>query len=746
MTVRKEKINRELYGFLKSHGYKPQGFIGSGESSGIPEKADFFQFDFTYDGKNYGKVSVSIDGNSNLIVYSGDDVENSPKASSSENISFTSLKRYLSRFRHTRGLKSFQLSDTDDLEPDMKKREHDRTEGLNEGYYPINKRSSYNDSVPATKIILQHSKVMEEGDQRYRSIEKIFVENIQGERFLLPTNKPGLARVYARHISEGGTPYDERGKHITDLCEEYAKMAGFVRATRNKQFNESAQPLINEGFNHYTSLRETLHKMSNKRGYTEYFTNYKPSLTEDDSGTDISEMFMQASLDPRIESVMPILGKLNKNISENILKPVEELEEWADRIIEGQVNQSRTEGEATLAKIAMAGDDGYEMIYDGLTGLLGTEAQIILQDMYDDISREHRLHPDDDSEQIQSYMMDQIESDYGQQGVAEVSQQTLQSYRKRAAKQKNDALDVADRPDTDDATWVKNMNIASKRKDGIAAANKRLGVAEGLNEFAPNGFNGDDGEEFNPRMAKMAYDEGVVKGVSLADGATLEMAMKINYWHTQHGGMYKQYFAKGFKAGRMNKVKHDNKQYNLNLKLMKDGSIRHGEQGVAEESHKIADRYDPADFDAMVKRVGQKAKQNPADIENLAKRLHAAMKADEKKEKEVKESGPAGKPGDYFDTETVKTGPVLGNKPQTQHGLRGKLVGESQLEEMDAQGYKGTRDSEGSKGEGKATPIKAKDMAKKGEKALDKAMADAHKKDVKEGQEDLEAILRIVKK
>jgi hypothetical protein len=47
--------------------------------------------------------------------------------------------------------------------------------------------------------------------------------------------------------------------------------------------------------------------------------------------------------------------------------------------------------------------------------------------------------------------------------------------------------------------------------------------------------------------------------------------------------MYKQYFAKGFKQGRMNKIRHDNKQYNLNLKLMKDGSIRHGEQGVAED-------------------------------------------------------------------------------------------------------------------------------------------------------------------
>ena len=67
---------------------------------------------------------------------------------------------------------------------------------------------------------------------------------------------------------------------------------------------------------------------------------------------------------------------------------------------------------------------------------------------------------------------------------------------------------------------------------------------------------------------------------------------------------------------------------------------------------------------------------------------------------------------------------------------------------MDSQGYKGTRDSddEGGKGEGTATPIKAKDMAKKGEKALDKAMKDSHKKDVKEGQDDLDVIKRLLKK
>jgi predicted nucleotidyltransferase len=129
---------------------------------------------------------------------------------------------------------------------------------------------------------------------------------------------------------------------------------------------------------------------------------------------------------------------------------------------------------------------------------------------------------------------------------------------------------------------AREHNDTAKR---AAVVDMKKGVAEGLNEFAPDGFNGgDDDEGFSPEIAKMAQEDGFTKGVSLADGATLERAMKINYWHTQHGGMYKQYFAKGFKAGRINKVNHDNKQYNLNLKLMKDGSIRHGEQGVAEGS------------------------------------------------------------------------------------------------------------------------------------------------------------------
>ena len=221
-------------------------------------------------------------------------------------------------------------------------REQDMAESnqhVNESYYPMGKQGSYSDAVPTTKIIIQHSRRIEEGEQRYRNIAKIFVENSEGERFAVPTTKPGLARVYARHIAEGGTPYDERGRHITSLVEEYSKMSGFMRATRGKQFNESAQQLVTEAVNYYQSLRESLSKMTGHRGYSAYFESWTPALMEDgeEQETNLNELFVQETLDPRIESVMPILGKLQRKLG--TIKEVDALAEWADNIIEGDGGQ-----------------------------------------------------------------------------------------------------------------------------------------------------------------------------------------------------------------------------------------------------------------------------------------------------------------------------------------------------------------------------------------------------------------------
>jgi len=324
-------LNLELFDELEGRGFSPVSLDHKGDNSIDIENADVIRFEYKVDDENYGPVWASID-DSSLTMYINDKVKGAPGF----NDFLKFMKSWIMAFRN------WTPKNTDHLKSDMKKRATmKKKETLGEGYYPLGKKASYSDNVPQVKIILQHTRPIEEGEQRFRNVAKIFVENTNGERFLLPTNRPGLARVYARHIAEGGTPYDERGHHINSLVEEYTKMAGFVRATKNSQFNESAQKLVNEGLTHYSNLRETLTRMTTRRGYSNYFESYTPVLNEEtDDTTSLNELFVQETLDPRIESVMPILKRLQKNITE--MNEVNELAEWAESITEVEDETTKT--------------------------------------------------------------------------------------------------------------------------------------------------------------------------------------------------------------------------------------------------------------------------------------------------------------------------------------------------------------------------------------------------------------------
>jgi hypothetical protein len=336
MAIGNETFNHELYSLLKVRGYQPSPLNSQNQRVKASQEADVIEFDFMKDGENYGKVWVSIDDAHNVRVYFDDEQADSPSNNTpgaDYDDTWTGLLKHIKQWAQRRQL-SFELSNKDRLGDDMRQRDYYKMkEKLGEGYHAMGKKASYNDAVPNVKIILQHNRGLEEGEQRYRNVAKIFLENQDGERFLAPTIRPGIARVYARHIAEGGVPNDERWNHIKSICEEYNKMAGFVRATRNKEFNESALSLVQEGANHYSNLRETLSKLAGHRGYHAYFESYTPPLMEDEDDTNINELFVQETMDPRIESVMPILSRLHKKVSETTVPEVDSLAEWADSVI-----------------------------------------------------------------------------------------------------------------------------------------------------------------------------------------------------------------------------------------------------------------------------------------------------------------------------------------------------------------------------------------------------------------------------
>lgn len=388
-------------------------------------------------------------------------------------------------------------------------------EQVSEGYYPMGKQGSYSDAVPTTKIIIQHSRKIEEGEQRYRNIAKIFVENTQGERFAVPTTKPGIARVYARHIAEGGTPYDERGKHITSLVEEYQKMAGFVRATKNKQFNESAQQLVNEGLNHYQGLRETLHRMCGHRGYMAYFESYTPTLVEDgEEQNNLNELFVQETLDPRIESVMPILSRIHKKVSE--MRETGELAEWADSLVHAaivedsgipiEVRSLYAQIYAKYAKIAGAAKGAKQMAYAQVEKKYGKDMVNKLK-AYHNSNEELDEELDDDQKHAGQLGPTEKVGPEGavgklvganesvEQGVAEGTKQQLPKvlYKEispdivkgreffKVVKSESPFWKVGETFSDDD------MSMGSRQ---VRFVSVKQGVAEGLNEMGSEGYSG----------------------------------------------------------------------------------------------------------------------------------------------------------------------------------------------------------------------------------------------------------------
>jgi hypothetical protein len=369
MPINTETLNRQLYKRLSK--YKPKPLDATGNVTPVEDEADVFKFTFSKDGEDYGTVFATIDDDHALTIYYSDDVTESPPGPTPEvgyDDSWFGLVKQLKSWAMHNQL-SWQLKDRSRLEGDMARRDHmNKKDKISEGYYAMGKSRSYSDNIPSVKIVIEHSRQIEEGEQRYRNINKIFLENQMGERFLLDTKKPGIARVYARHIAEGGKVNDERWNHIQSLCEEYQKMAGFVRATRNGQFNESAQKLVNEAINHYQGLRESLSRMTGKRGYEAYFESWTPTLMEDETEeTNLNELFVQETLDPRIESVMPILSKLQKNLGE--MKEVNALAEWADSLIEGEGGPEASEEpvDADMGNNTFGGEDGEDAPEDDLS-------------------------------------------------------------------------------------------------------------------------------------------------------------------------------------------------------------------------------------------------------------------------------------------------------------------------------------------------------------------------------------------
>jgi len=322
--------SQQLYNLLVSRDFEPEALDAAGKPAANPADADIISFDYRTQEKDYGTVVLSIDGENNLDVYYGDNMGRAMEGPD-KNEWYDFL--YLLRMFAKRNLLTFSLKNLSRLKYSMRTMAAVK-ESLFEGYYG-NRKVSYSDQPNRARLVIKHNKTLGEGDARFRYIESLFVENDQGERFRIPSKSLIEGRILARHVAEGGTPYDAFGQYISEMVRDLKTLAGFVRAARHKDYSGDAGHMVESAVRHYTDLKAKAKRMISRRGYHEALDTFDPSTITpvDEAVETIRELFVQQTLDPRVEQALPMLARLQEK--EMAMKEADQFESWSNRVMEG---------------------------------------------------------------------------------------------------------------------------------------------------------------------------------------------------------------------------------------------------------------------------------------------------------------------------------------------------------------------------------------------------------------------------
>ena len=304
--------------FAKIRGRFPSVTIGNqaAEVTNDPHAARFFDFDFKAGDKVLGKVSISISEQDGLVVIHSADLSQTEDLVAREN--WFSFLKELRQFAKSR----MMTFDTRDItKSNLEKRDYNFLSNMSQpkevteaALTGTNKTSFQN--IGNSKLIIKHSAPVDEdfAAGRTHKIHAIYVENTEGERFKYPFKHINGARAMARHVSEGGKPYDDFGKHIVGLSEELAKLRKFknyvnrsaVMAETLKEYSQVINDRIEE-------IKETIQGLQKESFYKLTKENFKTNETltvpEDVKENWIDELTIKTFND-ELQEVFPYIYKL----------------------------------------------------------------------------------------------------------------------------------------------------------------------------------------------------------------------------------------------------------------------------------------------------------------------------------------------------------------------------------------------------------------------------------------------------
>lgn len=323
-------ISKDLYDLLVSKNFDPDITDTQGRET-TPDEGTVFKFNYiSSSGKNYGTAVILLSDDRELILFFGDNLGKSMENDTDKDEWFQFLQQ-MSKFSTRHNFHTFTPKNLNAIKHTMAGMAAIK-EGLFEGYYGT-RRVSYVGERTEARLVINHNRVLGENDKRYRYVESLFIETAESERYKLPFTKLVGGRAMLEHVRQGGKPYDVRGVHITETVQEMSVLARFNRANQGRIFEGSTQQLVEAAQHYYQNLQSNLKHISSSRGYSTYFESWSPAnIGEQESLVeDLRTMFIEQTLDTRIEAALPTLAK----IQGNTMKEANEFESWANRLVEG---------------------------------------------------------------------------------------------------------------------------------------------------------------------------------------------------------------------------------------------------------------------------------------------------------------------------------------------------------------------------------------------------------------------------
>ena len=272
--------------FNKIRGRFPSVTIGDAEGkvTNQPTAARYYDFDYVEGDKKLGKVSISLVDNAVEVMYSNDFVANEDIITRENWYDFLKELRQFSKKRmlkfDTRNINKSNL-DQRDYKFLATNRTGDGT--MTESKMYGTSKSSYQ-NVGEARIAIKHSKPVntESATGRIQNISAIFIESPEGERFKYPFKHLNGARAMARHVAEGGKPFDDFGKHITGLSEELNSLKKFKSYVgRSSVMAEGLSGYMLPVNERLDNIKKTISSLQKESTYRTAFENFEQPVFED---------------------------------------------------------------------------------------------------------------------------------------------------------------------------------------------------------------------------------------------------------------------------------------------------------------------------------------------------------------------------------------------------------------------------------------------------------------------------------